>query len=95
MVPEGGAMVAVLAMLPEAPAVPVTVKVTEPPEGKVGMMMPVPCSKATVVLGVVGQTAPPVVVVQLTAVTVRLATAGSVKMALLAAEGPALLTTMV
>ena len=43
----------------------------------------------------VGQAAPPVVVPQVTPVTVKLLTAGSVKMAPFASDGPPLLTTTV
>ena len=95
IVPEGGSRVATLAIEPEVPAVPETVKVTEPPEGRVGTTMPVPCIKATVVLGTVGQTAPPTAEPQVTEETVRLATAGSLKTEFEAADGPALEATIV
>ena len=93
LVPAGGAMVATLAMAPLTPAVPVTVKVTLPVLGKVGMTMPAPCISATVVDAGAGHTAPLTAVPQVTLVTARLATEGSVKTALLAADGPLLVTT--
>ena len=97
--PVGGLMVAVLLMVPLAPAVPVTIKVTLPPLGNVGMTIPAAlfCISATVVFAAVGQAPPPVVLSgsQVTPVTVRLATAKSLKIAPLAGCGPALLTTMV
>src|SRR4029077_5565657 len=54
-----------------------------------------PCISATVVLGTVGHAALPVGLPQVTLVTFRFATAGSVKIAPLAPDGPALLTPMV
>ena len=84
-----------LTMLPLAPAVPVTVNVTEPPLGRFGITIPAPCISAAVVLTTVGHAAAPVGSAQFTPVTLRLATAGSVKMALSAGLGPALLTTIV
>src|SRR6185436_2808845 len=93
LVPAGAAMVATLAIEPLTPAVPETVKVTLPVFGQVGMTMPVPCINATVVLAASGQAAPLSGVPQVTLVTVRLATAGSVKTALLADDGPLLVTT--
>ena len=93
--PAGAATLATLLMLPVAPAVPVTLKVTLPPLGKVGMVMPAPCMAARVTLAGAGHAAPPVTLPQVTAVTVRLATAGSVKIAPSALAGPPLLTTMV
>src|SRR6185295_10126866 len=93
LVPAGAAMVATLAMEPLTPAVPETVKVTLPVLGNVGMTIPAPCISATVVLPASGHAAPLSGVPQVTLVTVRLATAGSVKMALLAADGPLLVTT--
>ena len=97
LVPAGGVMVATFARLPlVATTVPVTVKVTLPPFGKVGMMMPVPCIKATVVLPTVGQAAEPVGNEQLTPVTVSMpGRAGSLKIAPFADEGPLFVTTMV
>ncbi len=91
---EGGATVATFTMLPEAPAVPVTLKVTLPPLGRVGMTIPAPCIRATVVFGTVGQAAPPVAEPQVTPVTLKLLTAGSVNFAPFADEVPALLTTI-
>ena len=95
VVPTGAVTVAVLTMVPVAAGVPVTLKVTEPPLGSVGITMPAPCIKAVVVLATVGQAAPPTGVPQVTPVTVRPAAAASWKMALVAGLGPALLTTMV
>ena len=95
VVPAGSVTLAVFAIWPAVPAVPWTVKVTDPPLGKVGMTMPAPCIKATVVLGTVGQAAPPRGVPQVTPETVRLATAGSLKTALSAADGPAFEATIV
>src|SRR5450631_4045738 len=92
LVPAGAAMVATLAIAPLTPAVPVTVKVTLPVLGRVGITIPAPCISATVVAAGAGQAAPLIAVPQVTLVTARLATAGSVKMALLAADGPVLLT---
>src|SRR6185295_19024362 len=93
--PAGAATLATLTILPLAPAVPVTLKVTLPPLGNVGITMPAPCIRATVVLPASGHVAPPAALPQVTPVTVRLATAGSVKMAPSEAAGPALVTTMV
>jgi len=87
--------VAVFWIWAPVPAVPLTVKVTEPPAGRVGMTMPVPCIKATVVAPAVGQAAPPVAAAQPTAETVRLATAGSLKREFEAVDGPALEATIV
>src|SRR5207237_329731 len=56
LTPEGGATVAALLMLPLMAAVPLTVSVTLPPAGSVGMASPA-CSCATV--GDDGQIAPP------------------------------------
>ena len=91
--PDGGVTVATLVIVPLVPAVPVTVKVTLPPLGKVGMANVPACSDATV--GEAGHTAPPVTLPQLTLDTVKLATAGSLTVVPLAALGPALLTTNV
>jgi hypothetical protein len=93
--PTGAVMVAVLTIVPLADGVPVTVKVTEPPLGRVGITMPAPCIKTTVVLATLGQTAAPTGVPQVTPLTLKLATDGSVKMALFAGLGPVLLTTIV
>src|ERR1022692_4274289 len=95
--PAGAATLAVLVIVPVAlPAtVAFTVKVTLPPDGSVGTTMPVPCISATVVLGAVGHAAPLLGLPQVTLVTLRFATAGSVNTAPFAADGPALLTTMV
>src|SRR5512141_2259079 len=95
LIPEGGATVATLAIAPLTPAVPARVKVTLPPLGSVGMTMPLPCSSASVVFGPVGQAAPPVGPPHVTVVALKLATAGSVTTALLAAAGPLLVTTSV
>src|SRR5438067_314184 len=88
-VPAGGVIVALFVMLPVAlPAtVAVTVKVNELPTGKL-TLMPLPCRFATVTPAP-GQTAPPVPPLQLTPVTVRLATAGSVSDAPVTTDGPA------
>src|SRR5450631_3742370 len=57
---------AVLTMLP-VPAVPFNVSVTAPPAGKVGMAIPGPCRLAGV-SPLLGQSAPPVAAVHVTAV---------------------------
>ena len=75
--------------------VPVTVKVTEPLFGKLGITMPAPCIRATVVLATVGQVAAPVAVPQVTLATLKPVMAGSVNTALLASLGPLFVTTMV
>ena len=95
--PAGAAMLAVLVIVPVAlPAtVAFTVKVTLPAAGSVGMTMPAPCISATVVLGTVGHAAPPLGLPQVTLVTLKFATAGSVNTAPIAGDGPPLLTTMV
>ena len=93
--PAGVATLATLLMLPVAPAVPVTLKLTLPPLGSVGIVMPAPCMAAIVTLAGAAHAAPPVGAPQLTAVTVRFATAGSVKIAPSAPAGPALATTIV
>ena len=92
--PGGKVRLAVLVTLPVAAGliVAVTVNVTLLPAGKVAMGIPVPCM--AVIVGAAGQAAPPVMAPQLTLLTVRLATAGSVKIVPFAALGPALLTTM-
>ena len=46
--PAGAATLATLTIEPVAPAVPVTLKVTLPPLGNVGMVMPAPCIAAMV-----------------------------------------------
>ena len=74
--------------------VPVTVKVRLELAGRVGITMPAPCIKVTVVFAAVGQAAPPVGVPQVTLATLKPVMAGSVKTVLLAALGPALLTRM-
>ena len=91
--PVGGVTVATFVIVPLAPAVPITVKVTLPPLGKVGIVSVPACNAATV--GLDGQVAPPVAVPQLTLLAVKLATLGSLTVALFAALGPALLTTNV
>ena len=95
--PAGAVIVATLVMLPVAPlwTLALTVKVTEPPAGKVGTKMPAPCISATVVLGTVGHAAPPLALPQVTLATFRFATAPSLKIAPFAVEGPVLLTTIV
>src|SRR5580765_4903138 len=60
--PAGGATVATLLMLPLTAAVPLTVSVTLPPLGSVGIANPA-CSCATV--GATGHTAPPLSAPQL------------------------------
>ena len=87
----GGVTVTTLVMLEPLPAVPVRVKVTLPPLGKVGMAS-VPACKAETV-GLTGQIAPPVAV-QVSPVPVKLATAGSLTVAPLAAEGPLFVTAI-
>ena len=94
--PTGGAIAAVLATLPEvAVTLALTVKIRLPPAGKVGITMPAPSSKPTVVLAAVGQAALPVALPQVTLVLLKPATAGSVMIALLAGLGPALVTVRV
>jgi hypothetical protein len=93
VVPDGGVTVATLVMVPLVPAVPVKVKVTLPPLGRVGIANVPACKAAKVEL--TGQAAPPVAEPQVTPVAVKLATAGSLTVALLAAEGPLFLTTKV
>ena len=96
VVPTGVAMFATFAMLPPtAVTVALTVKVTLPPLGKVGITIPAPRIKATVVFGTVGQAAAPVAVPHVTPVTFKPAINGSVNTALFAAEGPAFVTTIV
>src|SRR5271167_2562582 len=87
--PAGAAMLAMLVIEPVAlPAtVAFTMKVTLPNAGSVGMTMPAPCISATVVFGTVGHAAPPLGLPQVTPVTVRFATAGSVNTAPFAANG--------
>ena len=95
--PAGAAIVATLVRVPVAPPATVafTVNVTLPDAGNVGTTMPLPCISATVVLGGVGHAAPAEALPQVTPVAVRLAMAGSLKIAAFAPEGPALLTTIV
>src|SRR5262249_13671415 len=96
VVPAGAAMLAILLIVPDAAAVPVTWTVTVLPLGSVGIVMPPAlCRFATVTTPAAGQAAPPVTVPQVMPVTVRLATAGSVRIAPSPMLGPALLTTMV
>ena len=89
----GGVTVATLVIVLPVPAVPVTVKVTLPPLGKVGILNVPPCKEDTV--GEAGHTAPPVTLPQLTPDTVKFATPGSLTVVPLAALGPALLITNV
>ena len=91
VVPGGGVTVATLVIVPLTPAVPVRVRVTLPPLGRVGMVS-VPACKAAMV-GLAGQAAPPVADEQTKPVAAKLATAGSLMVALLAGEGPLLVTT--
>jgi hypothetical protein len=93
IVPDGGETLAVLMMLPLVLAVPVKVNVTLPPLGNVGIAK-VPACKADKV-ELAGQAAPPVGEPQVTPLAVKLATAGSLTVAPLAAEGPLLVTTKV
>ena len=96
VVPAGGATLTLFETLPNvAVTFASTVKVTLPPLGRVGITMPAPCIKATVVFAAVGQAAPPVGVPQVTLVTLRPATEGSLKTVLFAALGPAFETTIV
>ena len=97
LTPTGVTAFAVLTSGVAAPSatLPVTVKVTLELAGKVGITMPAPCIKATVVFAAVGQAAPPVGVPQVTLVTLRPATEGSLKTVLFAALGPAFETTIV
>ena len=94
--PDGTAIVAVFEKLPVTfeLSAPATVKVTLPPLGNVGMTIPAPCIKATVVLAAVGQAAPPDALPQVTETTTQPVFDGSVKIALFAAFGPLLVTTM-
>lgn len=91
--PAGGVVVATFVMVEPVPAVPVKVRVTLPPLGKVGIAS-VPACKAAKV-GLAGQTAPPVAVPQVTPLAVKLATTGSLTVAPLAADGPLLVITRV
>ena len=94
--PAGGLMLALLVTEPlVAVTFALTVKTRLPPAGKVGITMPVLCNRAVVVLAALGQTAEPVGVPQVTPVTFRPATAGSVTTALSAALGPLLVTVRV
>ena len=95
--PGGGVTVAVLTSgLGASPAtVPVTVKVTEPVFGRLGITMPAPCIKATVVLATTGQTAPLIGVPQVTLETFKPVMTGSVNTALSAVLGPLFVTAMV
>jgi hypothetical protein len=94
-VPAGGATVATFAILPDTPAVPLTVKVTLPVFGNVGITIPAPCINETVVEATAGHEAPPVAAPHVTELTARFATAASVNTALLAADGPLFVTTTV
>jgi hypothetical protein len=95
VVPAGVVTPATLEIVPLAPAAPLSVKVTLPPEGSVGITIPAPCSNATVVFPAAGHTAPPLADPQATAVAVKFATAGSVTIAPPAGAGPAFETTSV
>lgn len=60
VVPCGGKTLAMLATVPEvAVTFAETIKVTIPPSGRVGMTIPSPCIRLTVVFSGAGQTAPP------------------------------------
>ena len=89
----GGVTVAMFVIVPLVPAVPVRVKVTLPPLGRVGIANVPACKAAKVEL--TGQAAPPVGEPQVTVLAVKLATTGSLMVAPLAAEGPLLVTTKV
>jgi hypothetical protein len=91
--PDGVVTVAVLVIVPLVPAVPVSVKVTLLPLGKIGIVS-VPACKADNA-GLTGHDAPPVSEPQVTVPAVKLATAGSLIVALLAPDRPLLVTTMV
>jgi hypothetical protein len=93
VVPGGVDTVATLVIVPLVPAVPVRVKVTLPPLGRVGIASVPACKAASVELA--GQAAPPVAEPQVTSLAVKLATAGSLTVAPLAPEGPLLVTTKV
>jgi hypothetical protein len=93
VIPGGVDTVATLVIVPLVPAVPVRVKVTLPPLGRVGIAKVPDCKAAKVEL--TGQAAPPVGEPQVTPVAVKLATAGSPTVAPLAADGPLLVTTKV
>jgi len=81
--PAGAAILAVFPIVPVAPiaTVALTVNVTLPPDGSVGMTMPAPCINATVVFGAAGHAAPPLALPQLTPVMFRFVAAGSVNTA--------------
>jgi hypothetical protein len=86
--PDGGAIVAVLTIVPDAAPVPITMKVTLPPAGSIAivvLMFPEPAA--------VPQLAPAVALPQVQVTPVNGGV--SVKMAPLAAPGPALVTRMV
>ena len=91
--PAGVETVTMLVMVPLVPAVPVRVKVTLPPLGRVGIAKVPACKADTVEL--TGQAAPPVGEPQVTVLAVKLATTGSLMVAPLAAKGPLLVTTKV
>jgi hypothetical protein len=91
--PLGGVTVATLVIEAPVPAVPVTVKVMLPPLGKVGMANVPACRAVTV--GLAGQVAPPVTLPHVTEAAVKLATLGSLTVALSAAFGPLFVTTIV
>ena len=91
--PAGAVTVAMLVIVPEAPAVPVKVSVMLPPLGNVGIASVPACKAATV--GPAGQTAPPEALLHVKVLAVNLATDGSLTVALLAAKGPLLVTTKV
>ena len=90
--PLGVATVATFVMVVVvAPAVPVTVKVTLPPLGKVGIANVPACNDANV--GLAGQAAPPVAVLQVILLAVKFTTDGSLTVALFAGAGPLFVTT--
>ena len=90
VVPVGVVMVATLVIEPDGPAVPVTTSVRLPPAGRVAIEIPL-CRPATV--GLMGHDVPAVAPEQLTELAVKLAVAGSMIVALLAALGPLLVIT--
>ena len=95
VIPEGGVTLAMFVIVPLAPAVPVTVKVTLPPLGKVGMVTAPDCKLVTVRLAVEGHVAEPVTDEQLTPVAVKFGTLGSLTVELFAVPEPLFVITKV
>src|SRR5947208_3644166 len=93
VMPAGAVTVAMLAIVPLTPAVPLRVNVTLPPLRNVGIMIPAPCSAASV--DEPGHAAPPLGLPQVTVAAVKFTTTGSVNAAPFAAAGPLLVTTSV